>query len=381
MLQRYVDLDILPGASYAVLEGAELVDWGCIGWADKENRVELRSDHLFRVFSNTKLVTTCAAMLLLEALHIDLDTPVERFLPQLAARRVLRPGATSLEDTVRATNPITIRHLLSHSSGLGYGLLDEGSLIYAAYEARAILSPERTLAQMVDALSNLPLLFEPGTDWEYSIATDVLGRLIEVVSGQPLDDFIRRRVLDPLGMRDTVFTVAARHQDRLTAYYSGADPDDPMAPGLERIDHEPFEGAYLKPMPNLSAGGGLVSTLPDMVRLVRSLNPIEPTLLSSTTLREMMRNQLAAGVNIRFPRTGRLPGKGHGLAGAVTIEPSALDPPASRGECQWGGLAGTHWWISPCTGLSAVLMTQRKMSFWHPFAFDFKRLVYQAMGR
>jgi len=145
-MQRYVDGNLLSGFSSAVLVGRDLVDVKCIGWADKEAQIPLRVDHIFRVFSNTKLITSCAALLLFEEGHFRLDDPIERFIPQLANRRVLCPDATSLDQTEPAVRPITVRHLMSHSSGLSYGLLDPGTLIFNAYNARKVVNPASTLA-------------------------------------------------------------------------------------------------------------------------------------------------------------------------------------------------------------------------------------------
>ena len=379
-MRRYVDADILPGVSFAVLEGRELVDLHCVGWADKERGIELRSDHLFRVFSNTKLVTSCAALLLFEEGRFGLDDPIERYMPQLAKRRVLRPGATTLEDTEPARGPITIRHLMSHSSGLSYGLLDPGSTIFKAYKERKVLDPATSLSDMIDALADLPLVFHPGTGWEYSVATDVIARLVEILSGQRFDAFIQSRILDPLGMADTGFVVPEAKRARFAAYYAGADLADPMKPGLTRIDDAPYPQAYLRPVPKLSGGGGLVSSLPDTVALLRSLLPGGPTLLKPGTIALMMTNQLPDGVWIRFPRFGEVHGKAYGLAGALTLVPSPLESEDATGELSWGGIAGTHWWISPNTNLAGALMTQREWSSWHPFMIEFKRLVYRAAG-
>jgi CubicO group peptidase (beta-lactamase class C family) len=380
-LRRYVDADLLAGVSSAVLVGRELVDVHCTGHADREKGIPMREDHLFRVFSNTKLLTSCAVLQLYEEGQLGLDDPVERFLPQLATRRVLKPGAADIGETEPARGPITIRHLLSHSSGLSYGLLDPGTVIYQAYVDRGVLSAARPLAAMIDALAELPLVFHPGTGWEYSVGTDVLGRVIEVVSGQRFDAFLQQRILDPLGMKDTFFVVPEEKRARLAAHYTGADLLDPMKPGLTRADDLPYPQAYLRPVPRLSGGGGLVSSLHDMVALVRSLLPGGTTLLKRETIELMMTNQLPAGVCIRFPRLGEIPGKGHGLAGAVTLAPSSLEPAGALGEFQWGGIAGTHWWISPRQNLAGLLMSQRHMAFWHPFSFEFKREVYRAVGR
>ena len=380
-MRRYVDANILAGVSSAVLVGRDLVDLNCVGWADKEQDVAMRADHLYRAFSDTKLITSCAALLLFEEGRFRLDDPIGQFIPQLANRRVLRPGATALDDTEPARGPITIRHLLSHSSGLSYGLLDPGTTIFKAYNERKVLNPAASLADMVDTLADLPLVFHPGTSWEYSVATDVVSRLVEIVSGQRFDAFIQSRILDPLGMVDTGFVVPEEKRHRFAAYYAGADPIDPMKPGLTRADDAPYPQAYLRPVPRLSGGGGLVMSLPDMLALLRSLLPGGPTLLQPETIALMMTNQLPEGVWIGFPGFGRIEGKAFGLGGALTLAPSSIDPRASTGEFQWGGIAGTHWWISPQANLAGLLMTQRQMAFWHPFSFEFKKLVYQAVSR
>src|SRR5262249_16270185 len=268
----------------------------------------------------------------------------ERFIPQLANRRVLRPGATSLDQTEPAVRPITIRHLMSHSSGLSYGLLDPGTLIFNAYKERKVVNPATTLAPIMALFAVLPLVFHPGMSWDYSVATDVLARLVEVISGQRFDAFIQSRILGPLGMVDTGFVVSDR--DRLVAYYAGADLADPMKPGLTRADDAPYPGAYLRPFPRQSGGSGVGSTFPGIVAVIRSLLPGGPTLLKPDTIRLMMTNQLPEGVWIRFAAFGELRGRGHGLAGALILEPSAFDHQDARGELFWGGRAGTQWWIS-----------------------------------
>ena len=239
-MQRYVDGNILSGVSSAVLVGRDLVDLSCVGWADKEAQTPLRADHIFRVFSNTKLVTSCAALLLFEEGKIKLDDPIEKFIPQLGNRKVLRPGAASLDETEPAKGSITIRHLMSHSSGLSYGLFDPGSVIFSAYNERGVLNPTTTLAQMVDVLADLPLIYHPGTSWEYSVAIDVLARMVEVISGQPFDKFIKARIFEPLGMIDTGFVVPEKDLGRLATYYAGADLMEPMKPGLTRLDNSPY---------------------------------------------------------------------------------------------------------------------------------------------
>ena len=378
-MRRYVDGDILPGVSSAIFFGRDLVDVNCVGWADREARIPLRADHIFRAFSNTKLITSCAALLLYEEGRFQLDDPIEKYIPQLANRRVLRTGATSLDDTEPARGSITIRHLMSHRSGLSYGVFDPGTVIFKAYNARKVLNPATPLTDMIEMLADLPLIYHPGTSWEYSVATDVLGRLVEIVSGERFDTFIQARILDPLGMVDTAFAVPEKKQDRLVAYYLGADLMNPMKPGLTRTDNAPYPGAYLRPVPRLSGGGGMVSTLPDMVALIRSLLPGGPTLLKPDTIALTMTNQFPEGMWMRFPNTGVLQGQGFGLAGGLVEKPSPAGHADSAGELYWGGLAGTQWWISPRAGVAGVMMAQRHMGFFHPFAFQFKQLAYQAV--
>jgi CubicO group peptidase (beta-lactamase class C family) len=197
-----------------------------------------------------------------------------------------------------------------------------------------------------------------------------------VISAERFDAFLQSRILKPLGMVDTGF-VASDH-DRLVGFYAGADPLDPMKPGLARADQSPYPGAYLHPFPRQSGGSGLVSTLPDMVALIRSLLPGGPTLLKPDTIALMMTNQLPEGVWIRFAAYGDIRGRAHGLAGALILEPSTFDHRDASGELFWGGRAGTQWWISPKTNTAGLIMAQREMGFAHPFAVELKRFAYEA---
>ncbi|MEI8303164.1 MAG: serine hydrolase domain-containing protein [Burkholderiales bacterium] len=370
--------ELLAGVSSAVLIGHEVVDQHCTGWADRERGEALRPDHLFRMFSSTKLIASCAALMLVDEGRVALDAPIEEHLPQLARRRVLRLGATSLEDTEPARRSITLRHLLCHGSGLGYGLLDPGTLLYQAFIDHKVRDETTPLSVMMDRLEPLPLYFHPGESWAYSIASDVLGRLVEVVSGQAFDVFLRERIFGPLGMHDTGFVVPPGGADRLVAHYRGASLNRPLKPGLTRMENVPWRGAHLTPVPRLSGGGGLVSTLPDTIAFIRSLMPGGPHLLAPETQAMMMRNHLAEGAYAGFP--GPIPGKGYGLGGAVTLAEAPGDPPDSVDEFQWGGMAGTHWWINPRRGIAGVVMAQRDIAFWHPFSFEMKRAAYAALG-
>lgn len=376
-LKRFVDAEVLPGVSLAVMVDGEVVHQSCIGWADRESRIALRDDHLFRVFSNTKLVTACAALLLVEDGLLDLDEPIARHLPMLQGLQVLRPDARSLDDVAPAQRAITARHLLTHTAGFGYARTRPGTLLGDAYDAHGILeSQHQTLEDFVHSLARLPLLFEPGTRWEYSVSLDVMARLIEVISGRPFGQFLRERIFSPLGMQDTGFSVPPTRHHRLVSFYRSLYPEHPLRGGLQRCDDLPFPGAYLTPCVLQSGGGGLVSSLGDMTRLMRSLVCPRHALLRPASRDLLLHNQLPDGVSVQFPMNRPMAGRGFSFAGAVTSTLTPLDPPGALGEVQWGGIAGTHWWISPSTRSAVVIMTQRHMSFWHLFAFYVRRDIY-----
>ena len=375
-----VDQQLLPGLSTVLLRGREVVDRFCYGHADREAGVALREDHIFRMFSSTKLVTACAVMLLVEDGRIRLDDPVDAYIPELGARQVLRPGAQRIDDTEPAQCAITLRHLMTHTSGLSYGVFDPGSLQFQAYNLAGVLSPTQDLAGMMKALAPLPLSFHPGTQWEYSVASDVLGRVVEVASGESFGNFLARRIFGPLGMNDTDFWVPPAKLDRLCALYVGVDLLDPTKPGLLRADDKPYPGAYTRKVPRESGGGGLVSTLDDSMRLIQSLIPGGPTLLKAATLATMASNQLPPGICVRFPNVPLQPAWCFGLGSSVRIGSGAGEPEDVAGEVSWGGLAGTLWWINPRLGIAAVLMTQRYFGFGNPYAYEFKRQAYRALG-
>lgn len=378
-MQTYVDRKILSGVSSAILSGQDLVHFHAAGWADIENQIPLRHDHLFRVFSNTKLLTSMAIMQLIEQGKLGLDDPVEIYMPQLGQRQVLIPGATDISQTEAARSAITVRQLLTHTSGLSYGLLDHGSTIYKAYVERKVLNAFEPLSELINILEELPLSFHPGERWEYSIATDVLSRLVEVVSGDNFDVYLHAHILSPLGMNDTSFWVPPHKHERLTAYYAGTDPMNVLNRDLKRLEKSPYPQAFLKPIPRFSGGGGLVSSMHDMLALMRSFLPGGHAVLRPESIRLMMQNHLPQGWGIAFPGVGDVPGKGFGLGGAVTLRPGENDPADAEGEFEWGGIAGTHWWISPRHNIAGLLMTQRQMAFWHPYSFEFKKLAYAAM--
>lgn len=378
-LRQRIEREELPGVSYTVVRDGEVLAHNCLGWADRERGVPLRDDHLFRAFSNTKLVTSCVALQLAEQGRIGLDDPVGEYLPALRPLRVLRPAATALDDTGPLREPPRIRHLLTHTAGLTYGFLDPEAPIARAYVRSGIPDPSLSLAGMVDALGQLPLLFQPGSDWNYSVGLDVVGRVIEVVTGQPLDAVFRQRVFEPLGMHDTFFVVPPDQAGRLVRMVVG-NLRQPERPGLRPADHLPYAGAYLKPVTRLNAGGGLVTSLGDFTRLLSALAAGGAPLLRPATMEHVWRNQLPPGLWIGFPGQPRTVGRGHSLAGSVTVHRSAVDPVSGVGDLQWGGLAGTKWAIVPGERIACAFMTQRYMGHDLPYWSEFWGLARAALG-
>lgn len=377
-LQAAIDGEHLAGVSYAVFRRDELLARKCLGWADREARLPLREDHLFRAFSNTKLVTSCAALQLLEQGRLGLDDPVGEYIPALKDLRVLRPGATSVADTVPAREPVRIRHLLTHTAGFTYGFTQPDAPISAAYREARVLDPALDLAQMMEALARVPLLFEPGSAWNYSVATDVVGRLVEVLSGQKLDDYFRQRIFAPLDMHDTFFCVPPDKQERLAALYIGSTKE-PLRPGLRRADNLPYEGAYRKAMPFLGGGGGLVTSLDDYTALVRALLRGGAPLLGPQAMALVTSNQLPRNMWIQFPGQPLQVGRGHSLAAAIVVQETP-DMAFAEGQVYWGGLAGTKWFFSPREDLAAVLMTQRYMGSDLPYWPEFLRALRVDLG-
>jgi CubicO group peptidase (beta-lactamase class C family) len=378
-LQHLVDAPLLAGVSMVVLKNGVPIDRFCTGRANLQTGEAMRPDHIHRAFSNTKLMTSVLVLMLVDQGRFALDDPIKTWIPALGKLRVLKPGATRLDDTEALQSDITVRHLLSHQAGLSHGVFDPGTLIYNAYHAAGVRRPDSTLEVLMDQLASLPLIYQPGAAWEYSMATDVLARLVEVVTGQTFGAALQTRLLDPLGMVDTGYLLRPDQIARLCPLYVG-DLANPDRPGLTRLDNVPWPDAFLKPVAREAGTSGLITTEADMVKLMGQLLPQPGGLLKPATLTEMMRDQLPPDRCVQFFLSGPIPSLGFGLGGAVTRSASELQPNSPVGEFQWGGLAGTHWSISPATGVAIVLMTQRHMGFWHPFWFKLKREVYAAFA-
>ena len=382
--RRYVDDGRLPGWQVMVSRAGKVAHLSSYGFADREAARPVETDTIFRIYSMTKPITSVAAMMLWEEGLFELNDPISRWLPEFSNMRVYVAGSAAKHTTVPATEPIRVWHLLTHTAGLTYGfhrvhVTDE---IYrnAGFEFG---NPKGfDLAQCVQAWAQLPLAFDPGSEWLYSVATDVLGRLVEVVSGQPLDEFFAQRIFAPLGMTDTGFFVDADRQDRLAALYAVT----PNAPAPVRYDQ--MGDVARRPPQWFSGGGGLTSTTRDYARftwmLLRGGELGGARLLSPRTLRYMTRNHLPGGQDLEhfgrklFAET-KYDGIGFGLGFAVTTDAAAGKVITSEGEFNWGGLASTSFWVDPAEDISVVWMTQLMPSSTYNLRPQLRQLVYQAL--
>lgn len=384
-MQWYVDENILSCCSTLVMRGLDVLDYRTFGYMDLESRRPLREDAIYRMYSNTKIVTSVAAMMLYEEGRFGLDDPLAEYLPKFANARVLRADAQTAEDTVPAVRPITLRQLLSHSAGLSYGFIEPTSVVDRTYIERginALGNPNDTLEAMCDRLAGAPLAYQPGTQWRYSLATDVTARVVEVLSGQRFDAFLKQRIFEPLGMRDTDFYVPREKHERFTAMYAPLDPFSPMKGGLALAD-DPAKGQYAQPRGMLSGGGGLVSTVADYLAFVKMLvnkgQGDGARILKAATVELMRTNQLPPGVGVNFPMWA-MPSTVFGLGLALRTSAEEGESPKVVDEYFWGGMAGTHSWMSPRANLTGMCLTQRMPGFWHPFSHDFRRFAYQLAG-
>lgn len=379
VLQNAIDGQLLAGATAAVMLHGEVIDTFCAGMADMESYETMRADHIHRAYSNTKIMTTMLVLKLADEGYFSIDDAIKKWIPVFGKVRVLKLGATTLDDTEALQHDITIRHLLSHQAGLSHGVFDMGTMIFNAYHASGARKSNTTLAQLMDQLGTLPLIYQPGQGWEYSMAPDVLARLVEIVTGHAYADALKTLLFDPLGMVDTTYVLRPEQVSRFTALYIG-DAKQPNKPGIKRLENMPWPGAFLESVPRQAGSSGVVTTQADMLRLMQQLTPSFGTYLKPATLADMLRDQLPPERCIQVANVGAFPSLGFGLGGAVTRSVSEFQSNSPVGEFQWGGLGGTHWWVSPRTGVAGVVMTQRHWGFWNPFWFDYKQKVYEAIG-
>jgi CubicO group peptidase (beta-lactamase class C family) len=385
---RYVDDGRLPGWLITVSRHGRVAHLSCYGSRDTEAGLPVELDTLWRIYSMTKPVTSVAAMMLYEEGAFALTDPVAAFIPSFAGVRVFTGGSDQRPVTVPATEPVRIWHLLTHTAGLTYGFhrAHPCDAMHRAAGFDIDTRPGVTLAEACDIWAGIPLLFQPGTEWNYSVATDVLGRVVEVVSGQRLDEFFAQRILGPLGMSDTGFYAPPADLPRLAALYG-------MAPSRKAARMDALGEAARTPPSMLSGGGGLVSTAADyhhftQLLLHRADSPAGELdgvrLLSPRTVRFMGRNHLPGGVDLETfgrPLNAEAPfrGVGFGLGFAIVIDPVPGKVVCSPGELSWGGAASTAFWIDPAEELTVCFFTQLMPSSAHPIRPRLRQLVYQAL--
>ena len=373
----------VAGLSVMLARGGKTAFFRTHGRADIARDKPFAPDTIARIYSMTKPLTSVAVMMLYAEGRFQLDDPITRFLPEFSDLRVLTGGNRAKFESEPARRPITIRDLLTHTSGLTYGFM-EATLVDALYRQNGVdfgEAQDAGLAEVVGRLARQPLLAQPGAEWNYSVATDVLGYLVEKISGQPFDAFLKSRIFDPLNMVDTSFFVPESQRARFTACYA-------LTPtGKIVLQDDPEKSRYLNDPSVKSGGGGLVSTADDYMRFCRMLlNGGEldgARLLSPKTIRLMTINHLPGGKELTelsksLFSEAVFEGLGFGLGFAMTVDQARTKNIGSHGEYFWGGMASTAFWIDPVEDLAVVFMTQLMPSTAYPIRRELRTLVYSA---
>jgi CubicO group peptidase (beta-lactamase class C family) len=382
MTHAYIDKGKLPGVQTMISRRGEVVQHDSYGCTDVDAHVPVTAETIYRIYSMTKPITSVGLMMLFEEGRFLLENPVHRFLPEFTDVQVWDGGTADAPQTRAPARPMTVHDVLTHLSGLTYGFHYQHPLdkLYRANGLGDFSEPSFDLAEGIERMASLPLLFDPGTRWNYSMSTDVCGRLVEVLSGQPLDEYLRDRILDPLQMRDTAFHAPESDLGRCSPLYvRGADGSlKVMAPAQTMVQPPKF----------LSGGGGLVGTAPDYLRFCHMLaNGGEldgVRLLSPRTLRYMTRNHLPGGkllneIGQSTFAEAAMEGTGFGLGFSVIEDAAALQNLASEGEFAWGGAASTAFWVDPVEDICAVFMTQLLPSDIYPIRRQLRAAVLQAV--
>ena len=391
--RRYVDAGRFPGTQLVVYRRGKVVHSAVQGFADLERKVPVKDDTIFRIYSMTKPITSVAFMMLFEEGRVALDEPVVKYIPEWKNLGVFVAGTAPNFLTRPLSRPMLIVDLLRHTSGLTYGF-QQRSNVDAAYREAKIGEVEKagTLQTMIEGLAKIPLEFSPGDAWNYSVATDVIGYLIGKISGQPFEQFVKERILRPLGMNDTDFHVPAEKAHRLAACYSAqggtAFHATDRKDGLTLQD-DPATSSFLSPPSFISGGGGMVSTAADYLIFCRALlnggQLGDVRLIGPKTLALMTSNHLPGGLDL--PGMSRslfseatYNGIGFGLGFAVTMDPAKTLIPGSSGEYNWGGAATTSFWIDPAEELITIFMTQVLPSSAYPLRRELRTMVYAAIS-
>jgi CubicO group peptidase (beta-lactamase class C family) len=367
VLQSHIDRQRIPGAIAVVALGGHVELFEALGQQDAASGTPMMGDAIFRIYSMTKPLVSLATLMLAEEGALQLGDAVSRYLPEFAGQQV----AAEVGDAVRlqpARREPTVHDLLRHTAGLTYEFLGR-SAVQQQYEATQIASRSRSNAEFCKALAAMPLAYQPGSCWEYSRATDVLGALLEVVSGRPLGALLQERVLGPLGMKDTAFSVARDHWDRIAQPFPN-DPDTGEAVVMLEAREVPrFE----------SGGGGLMSTAADYVRflqLMRNRGTLEGTRLASRKTIDWMTSDHLGAIPVQGDLL--LPGCGFGLGFAVRTHAGLGPQPGSPGQYFWSGIGGTSFFVDPAEDLFAMLLTQAPGQRIY-YRNLFRQLVYAAL--
>jgi CubicO group peptidase (beta-lactamase class C family) len=381
--RRYIDSGRFPGTQLLVYRRGKVVHSAVQGFADVDRKIPVKDDTIFRIYSMTKPLTTVAFMMLFEEGRVALDEPVHKYISEWKDLGVFQAGTAPAFLTRPPSRPMQIVDLLRHTSGLTYGF-QQRSNVDAAYRDKKIGEVEKagTLQSMIEDLAKIPLEFSPGEAWNYSVATDVIGYLVGLISGKPFEQFLQERILDPLGMNDTGFFVSADKAHRLAACYSAT------AKGGLTLQDDPATSSFLTPPLLISGGGGLCSTAADYLTFCRALLDGGELggirLLGPKTLALMTSNHLPGGRDL--PEMSRslfseasYNGIGFGLGFSVTMDPAKTLIPGSRGEYAWGGAATTSFWIDPAEELIAIFMTQVLPSSAYPLRRELRTMVYAAI--
>ena len=383
-LKRYVDAGKIAGTLTLIARRGQIAYLEPLGHLEIERRRPVTPDSIWRIYSMTKPITSVGLMMLYEEGRFQLDDPVHRFIPSWQNQRVFVGGNYPVFKTAPVERPMSIRDLLSHTSGLTYGFMERTN-VDAAYRKLGVADQTRsgyTLQDMVDTLAELPLEFSPGTRWNYSVATDVVGHLIEVISGQRLDVYLRQRVLEPLGMRDTSFVLSDEQVARFAANY------ERQGDGSLKMIDDPDQSSYRR-CSFFSGGGGLLSTAPDYFRftsMMQNLGELDGVrLLGRKTVELMTMNHLPGGQDLTdlaqagmFTETA-YGGVGFGLGFSVMQSPARAQILGSPGEFAWGGAASTAFWIDPVEDLIVIFMTQLMPSSSYPLRRELRVLTYASL--
>ena len=381
---RYIAPKKIAGCSTVVVRKGVTAYASTHGEMDIEREKALRDDTIFRIYSMSKPITSIALMMLFEEGRFQLTDPVHKFIPSWKKHRVWVEGEGDAMKPRRPASPMTIQHLLCHTSGLTYGGFLPGLELPVdpAYSAAGISrAGTDTLEQFVTKLAEVPLLYEPGSRWSYSLATDVCGHLIEVISGQPLETFLRERLFEPLDMPDTGFSVPDEKLDRFAACYERA-PDKSL-----RLQDDPATSRYRIPPKAPSGAGGLVGTVQDYANFCEMLlNQGQfrgQQLIGRPILELMTRNHLKGGASLAQMAVGGFSetsneGVGFGLGFASTMDAAACGT-VGEGDFYWGGLASTLFWVDPVEDLYVIFMTQLIPSSTFNFRGQIKNIVYGAL--